>query len=203
MTTAWDDRTKSLLHQGRKVLLVVDPNGLPLAINSKPSKAENFKSRAGTFDMPIPGNFTPVFWTMMMKKGQLAQTMGLQCDPSNPALAKFPTEFHSNWQWWDPVIHSAVMQIDGLPKALLPIVRVVDNFRYNQRLAMIFEVKLGSGSLLVCSSDIVNDLEKRPVARQLRRSLLDYMASPAFQPQVSVSENELENVLLRKPAPVR
>jgi hypothetical protein len=197
LATVWNEPTKALLRDGRKVLLVVARDSLPLAVNTRPTKADNYKSRAGTFTSPIPGNFTPVFWSMMMKRGQLAQTMGVLCDPAHPALAKFPTEFHSNWQWWDPVMRSAVMQIDPLPKPLRPIVGVVDNFRYNQRLAMVFEAKVGNGKLIVCSSDILKDLDQRPVARQLRRSLLDYMAAPAFSPVVPVSEAALDKVLLK------
>jgi len=34
-----------------------------------------------------------------MKHRQVSKTMGILCDPANPALAEFPTEFHSNWQW--------------------------------------------------------------------------------------------------------
>lgn len=201
VSTALDENTKALLRKGGKVLVIADPKELPPALNSKPGAAEAYKSRSGTFDVPIPGNFTPVFWTMMMKTGQLAQTMGLLCDPKHPALAGFPTEFHSNWQWWDPVMQSTVLQIDVLPRELVPIVGVIDNFRYNQRLAMIFEAKVGSGKLLVCSSDINTTLDKRPVARQLRRSLLDYMASSLFEPPVKISEEALDRVLLRSPKP--
>ncbi len=42
---------------------------------------------------------------------------------------------------------------------------------------MIFEAKVGKGKLLVSSADLENNLEKRIVARQLRKSILDYMAS--------------------------
>ena len=127
--------------------------------------------------------------------------MGLLCDPANPALSQFPTDSHSDWQWWDPVMSSAVMRVDPLPKALRPIVQVIDNFRDNHRLAMVFEVKVGAGRLLVCSSDITKNLESRPVARQLRYSLLQYMGSRLFNPDVPASENDLDKVLLAKPTP--
>lgn len=198
LVKAWDEKSKSLLREGKTVFLVVDPQSLPFAVNTKPKKEDGYKSRAGTFDMPIPGNFTPVFWTMMMKKGQFAQTMGLLLDPKHPALAEFPTESHSNWQWWDPVMKSSVMQLDALPPDLTPIVRVIDNFRYNQRLGMVFEAKVGPGKLLVSSSDLVSDLEKRPAALQLRNSLLSYMGSANFQPSTEAKEEALDKVFLRK-----
>ena len=87
------------------------------------------------------------------------------------------------------------MRLDGLPQAMRPCVAVVDSYTENRRLALVFEAKFGAGRLLVCSIDVVSDLEKRPVARQLRRSLLDYMAGPIFQPDVPVSEQELATLL--------
>ena len=199
VATAWNESTKALLREGRKVLLTVDPASLPPVINPNPTVhdvGKSSSSREGVLSAPIPGNFTPVFWSPVMKKQQLAQTMGLLCDPANPALAQFPTDFYSDWQWWDPVMSSAVMRVDPLPKALRPIVQVIDNFRDNHRLAMIFEVKVGEGRLLVCSSDITKNLDSRPVARQLRYSLLHYMSSGLFNPDVPASEGDLDKVLL-------
>jgi hypothetical protein len=204
VASAWNEQTKTLLRQGHKVLLVVDPSSLPPLVNPNPvvrDVGKSSSSREGVLSVPIPGNFTPVFWSPVMKHQQLAQTMGLLCDPANPALAQFPTDFHSDWQWWDPVMSSSVMCVDPLPKALRPIVQVIDNFRDNRRLAMVFEVKVGEGRLLVCSSDITKNLESRPVARQLRHSLLEYMGSGLFNPDVPASEDALDKVLLANPSP--
>jgi len=202
LATEWNEQTKKLLRSGHKVLLAVDPTSLPPIVNSNPivhDVGKSSSSREGQLNIPIPGNFTPVFWNPVMKHQQLAQTMGLLCDPANPALAQFPTDFHSDWQWWDPVMSSAVMRVDLLPKALRPIVWVIDNFRDNHRLAMVFEVKVEDGRLLVCSSDITKHLESRPVARQLRYSLLQYVSSGLFNPDVPVSEEDLDKVLLANP----
>ena len=202
LATVWNEQAKMLLRMGHKVLLAVDPTSLPPLVNPNPivhDVGKSSSSREGLLSAPIPGNFTPVFWSPVMKHQQLAQTMGLLCDPANPALAQFPTDFHSDWQWWDPVMSSAVMRVDPLPKALRPIVQVIDNFRDNQRLAMVFEVKVGEGRLLVCSADITKNLESRPVASQLRYSLLQYMSSGTFNPDVPASEDDLDKVLLANP----
>jgi hypothetical protein len=143
----------------------------------------------------IPGTFTSVFWNSLMKSRQVSKTMGILCDPANPALADFPTEFHSNWQWWDIVMKSSAVRLDSLPAALRPIVKVVDSPHENRRLAMIFEAKVGSGRLLFCATDIISDLESRPVARQLRLSLLKYMASPMFYPDVDISVGDIEIII--------
>jgi len=174
VATQWDAAVRDALQKGGTVLL------LP--------KADALKE-------PVPGTFTPVFWNVLMKNTQVSKTMGLLINPADPALAGFPTDFYSDWQWWDPVMRSPAMRLDGLPQAIRPCVAVVDAYADNRRLALVFEAKFGAGRLLVCSVDIVSDLEKRPVARQLRRSLLDYMAGPMFQPDVPVSERELSTLL--------
>ena len=143
----------------------------------------------------VPGTFTSVFWNSLMKHRQVSKTMGILCDPANPALAEFPTEFHSNWQWWDPVMKSSAVRLDSLPAALRPIVGVVDSPHENRHLAMVFEAKVGSGRLLFCATDIITDLESRPVARQLRLSLLKYMDSPMFYPDVEISAGDLAEIM--------
>ena len=46
---------------------------------------------------------------------------------------------------------------------------------------------MGRGRLVVATFDLENRLAERPAARQLRRSLLDYMSGPRFQPAVDVA----------------
>lgn len=174
IATRWDAAVRETVQQGGTVLL------LP--------KADALKD-------PVPGTFTPVFWNVQMKHTQVSKTMGLWVNSADPALAGFPTDFHSDWQWWEPVMNSSAMRLDGLPHALRPCVVVIDCYTENRRLALVFEAKFGQGRLLVCSVDIEKDLENRPVARQLRRSLLDYMAGPMFQPDVPVREQELATLL--------
>jgi hypothetical protein len=171
---ALDRATSDALAAGRSVLLVPDAKDV----------------RRG-----VPGTFTTVFWNVQMKHIQVSKTMGLLCDPAHPALAEFPTDFHTDWQWWDPVMRSTAVNLDGRPPALRPIVQVVDNCVDNRRLAMIFEARVSPGRLLVCSMDIVNDLGNRPAARQLRRSLLGYMSGPLFHPDVNLSFEDLNEIL--------
>lgn len=113
--------------------------------------------------------------------------MGILCDPNHPALADFPTEMHSNWQWWDICKNATTMDLDSLQNNLQPIVRMVDNFYKNRNLGLLFEAKVGKGKLLLCSSDLAKNLNSRPVACQLRYSLLKYMESDEFNPKEEVS----------------
>lgn len=162
----WSPEVEAILRQGGTLLLVLT---------------------TATAKQAVPGTFTPVFWNVQMKHHQVAKTMGLLCDSAHPALAGFPTEFHSNWQWWDPIMRGCALPIDHLPAAIRPIVRVIDSFTENRNMALIFEAKVGPGKLLVCATDILTDLESRPVARQLRQSLLTYMAGPLFHPDGEIS----------------
>ncbi|MFT3829988.1 MAG: hypothetical protein QM691_09825 [Opitutaceae bacterium] len=141
----------------------------------------------------IPGRFVPVFWSPVHFPEQPG-TMGLLCDPAHPALREFPTDAHSDWQWWDPVLRSRAVIVDGID--VQPIVRVIDNFKRNHSLAGVFEAWVGPGRLLFCAMDITNDLERRPVARQLRTSLLHYLDSDAFQPTATLSPEQLAALVL-------
>ncbi len=138
----------------------------------------------------LNGVFPTVFWSPVHFSAQAASvTMGLLCDPAHPALRDFPTDFHSDWQWWEPVVRSKTIVIDNLP--VTPLVRVIDNFTQNRALANIFETRVGPGRLLFCAIDINADLATRPAARQLRRSLLRYAASDAFAPAPALTSGQL------------
>jgi hypothetical protein len=48
--------------------------------------------------------------------------------------------------------------------------------------------------LIVASADLESDLASRPAARQLRRSLIEYMASQEFAPKTSITPADLETI---------
>jgi hypothetical protein len=135
--------------------------------------------------------FSSIFWNTSWTDKQPPHTLGIVCDPAHPALAEFPTEFHSNWQWWDPIFHGNAMLLDRLPASINPIVRVIDDWFTNRRLALIFEANVLSGKIIVCSVDLFEDLENRPVSRQLLFSLQKYMASSAFHPATDLAIEEI------------
>jgi hypothetical protein len=135
----------------------------------------------------------PVFWSPVHFTNQPG-TMGILCDPEHKALEYFPTDYHSDWQWWDLNINSVVFKIDDMPKDLKPIVQVIDNFSRNQKLATIIELKTGKSNMIICSMDLTSNLDLRPQAKQLRYSLLQYMKSGNFKPEVEVQLEQLENL---------
>ena len=143
----------------------------------------------------LEGKFLPVFWSPVHFPKQ-AGTMGLLCNPKHPALADFPTEMNSDWQWWNLVKRSRVMVIDSIP-AVTPIVESVDNFVSNRRLAQIFEAKVGKGRLIMSSIDLLTDGEL-PEIRQMRYSLTNYMLGKDFQPAATLTEADLRSLWLEK-----
>ncbi len=139
--------------------------------------------------------FTPIFWNTAWTGGQAPHTLGLLCDPTHPALAAFPTESHTTWQWWDLIHRAEAMVLDAMPPDLRPIVQVVPDWFEPKRLGLVFEAKVGEGRLLVTSIDLESDLETRPVARQMRHSLLRYAASEAFAPKHTVTLEQVRGLV--------
>ena len=66
----------------------------------------------------IEGKFVPVFWSPVHFPNQ-AGTMGVLCNPTHPALADFPTDMHTDWQWWDLNINSTTLVVDSLQGGVL------------------------------------------------------------------------------------
>ena len=156
----WEE-AKRALAAGRKVIL------LPESVNAAQS---------------LPGKFLPVFWSPVWFPKQQPNTMGILCDPKHPALAQFPTESYSNWQWWDLIESSRTLILNDTPATFRPIVQVIDNFARNNKLGILLEARVGEGQLLLCTIDLPGIMEKQPAARQLLRSLYAYVGSQAFRP---------------------
>jgi len=134
----------------------------------------------------VDGRFAPVFWSPVHFPDQPG-SMGLLINPEHPALANFPTAYYSDWQWWDLVTRSKTMVTDMLPFQPHPIVRVIDNFFKNRNMADILEFRIGGGKLIICSMDIHHNLAERPVARQLKYSLMSYAGGKDFAPIENLS----------------
>ncbi|MBI2302911.1 MAG: hypothetical protein HYU66_28730, partial [Armatimonadetes bacterium] len=137
--------------------------------------------------------FTTVFWGPVMFPNQPG-TMGLMYDPKHPALAAFPSDGYTDWQWYDVLQRARAIVLTDLPRELRPLVQVVDNFVRNDKLALAFECRVGEGRLLVCAADLDHNLASRPAARQLRSSLLAYAASDRFAPDTALTDEQLETL---------
>jgi hypothetical protein len=192
----------------RKVDTVV-PEGVMIARSFGAAKTQEYLAAGGKVLLipklerlphSIKGSFQTDFWCFPMFRRSAERlgievapgTLGFLCDPGTPALAGFPTEYHSNWQWWHLVKNSRPIILDETPAGYRPVVQAIDNFERNHKLGIIFETRAGKGKLLVCAIDLLSHQDK-PEARQLMHSLLRYLDSAVFEP-----EAELDAGLLAK-----
>ena len=131
---------------------------------------------------------TPVFWNIQMTvrpprnpKPRFDAMLGMLCENQHPALQGFPTEAHCDWQWISMVNGVRSVNLTAAPHDLRPIVYAIDDWNRNWRLGVIFECRVGNGRLLVSAIPLDRT---DPVTRQLRASLLDYLAK---DPQLPLS----------------
>lgn len=87
------------------------------------------------------------------------------------------------------------MILDDFPANLKPLIQPIDTWFENRRLALAFETKTIGGKLLVCSIDLKNISEERLVSKQLMLSLLNYMNSESFNPQIEVDISEVSGII--------
>jgi hypothetical protein len=175
---ALDEAAEERLREGGRVVLLVPPE----------------RVRGDALGKVALG-FSSVFWNTAWTSRQAPHTLGVLLDSAHPAFAAFPTEGHSDWQWWYLVSHAGAMILDGLPKELRPTVQVIDDWFTNRRLGLVFEARVGKGRLLATSIDLDGDLEANPVARQMRHSLLRYAASDRFVPAVEVAPDAVRALM--------
>lgn len=126
--------------------------------------------------------FTTPFWSTILFDYQ-PKTMGILCNPSHPLFKDFPTDAWSDWQWWELTANAFSARLNQTKHSYRPILQVIDHPVRNDKLGAIVETAIGKGRLLVCTFDILSNLGKRPVARQLFRSILQYMNSADFTPE--------------------
>lgn len=164
-----------------------------------------FPSKDKHKDQTVGGLFQTDYWNYRMSRTICENldrpvspgTLGILTDPGHPALADFPTEFHTNWQWFPIIKQSYPMILDRLSDDYRPIVQVIDNVERNHKLGLLFEFKVGNGKLLVCMSDL-KAVQDKPEARQFYRSILEYMESSAFAPSYSLSAKDLQDLFTAK-----
>lgn len=177
------DEVLNALKQGGKVLLM-------------PGK-EDCK------EVTVGGLFQTDYWNYRMfksicdriKKPASPGTLGILTNPEHALFNDFPTDFHTNWQWYPIIKNSYPLILDNMPKEYRPIVQVIDNVERNHKLGLVFELNVGGGKLLVCMADL-ETARNTPEGLQFYASLLEYMNSPEFKPAASVSTESLKNLFV-------
>ena len=182
VTSELNNKLFDKLDKGEKVLLI-------------PSR-ESVKKNS------VDGLFPPDFWNYDMFKGISERikkpvspgTLGILTNPEHPLFRHFPTDFHTNWQWFSIIKHSNPLNLNQTAKDYRPIVQVIDNLQRNDKFGLIFEFQVGKGKLLVCMSRL-NEIKNDPAAAQLYRSIVNYMESDAFHPAHTIDAGQLRKLI--------
>jgi hypothetical protein len=156
----WGAEAKAALVEGRKVFLQILP--------------ETYEN---SFRAPWRASVSSP-----LLRGLKNQTMGGLFDVKHPAFARFPTQMYRDFRWYDLASRSVALLLDATPLEYRPIAQMIDNHGENRKLGELFEARVGPGRLLACGFNVWDDLNNRPEARQLLRSLYNYMDSAAFSP---------------------
>ncbi len=176
-------KVAQLLENGAKVLWM--PDSLPYTVD---------------------GLFQTDYWNYRMfkticdnnKKTSSPGTLGILVSPEHPIFSMFPTEMHTNWQWFPVIKESHPLVLDNFGKEYKPIVQVIDNVERNHKLGLIMEWKVGKGKLLVCMSNL-KKASVYPEGRAFFASVLSYMRSQSFCPQQEISVDDLKKKLSEEP----
>ncbi|MEZ0491460.1 sugar-binding domain-containing protein [Kineococcus sp. TBRC 1896] len=140
--------------------------------------------------------FSTVFWNTAWTRNQAPHTLGITHDPSHPLFDGFPSDGHTDWQWWELLHDAGAMVLDGLPTTLRPLVQPIDTWFSARRLGTLFEARVGRGRLVVCTMDVRSDLDDRPVARQFRDGLLRYVSGEHFAPGTTIDPDDVRRLFV-------
>lgn len=136
-----------------------------------------FKSLPSTFRIGMAGRCAGDFATVI-KKG-------------HPALTGMPHDGFCGWQFRRLMEGGRTVQLEaGVP--FDPIIDVASAVKFVIRQASLFEYRVGEGRLLVCSFRFdASD----PAAEWLKRRLVEYAESEAFNPPLALSPEQLRQVI--------
>ena len=150
------------------------------------------------FGNDVRHTFLPVFWNTSWFKMRPPHTTGAYIQKDHPVFRDFPTDEWQNLNWWELTNRTQVMNLSEFPLHYQPIVQPIDTWHVSRKLGMLIEARVLNGRLLMTTMDIKHHLDSRPVARQLRYSILRYMQSPDFLPAVTLGVDVIRHLYERK-----
>ena len=130
-------------------------------------------------------------------------TTGILVNPKHPIFKEFPTEYHSNLQWWELLNRAQVMQFTDFPASFQPTVQSIDTWFISRKIGTLFEANVSNGKLIMTSMDITSNPEERIVARQLFKSIVDYMNSDYFRPENSITLSQISDLFTKSAGKVK
>ncbi|WP_438358370.1 exo-beta-1,4-galactosidase [Bacteroides oleiciplenus] len=141
--------------------------------------------------------FTPVFWNTSWFKMRPPHTTGILVNPKHPLFRQFPTEYHSNLQWWELLNRANVMQFTDFPADFQPTIQSIDTWFVSRKIGMLFEANVLNGKLMMTTMDLATDTDRRIVARQMHKAVLDYMNSDYFRPQFTIEPERVSDLFTK------
>ena len=169
VTRTLDDKTLAFVESGGRLLLVADHS-----------------------DQTTPVYFSTPTW--LPSYG--IDTCGALINNRHPALADFPTESHSDWQWFSLLHHArGLMNNDRIPSPV-PVVQAIDSpFWRGAPILLVGACAVGKGTVVVTSLDLMDHLDTQPSVRQLRYSLQSWLAGSPERPAVVLTGSQLKLLL--------
>ena len=200
ITSDLTDEVAKKLEKGARVLW------MPTTSKNFVASADTISQAGNATPYTVGGLFQTDYWNYRMfkticennKKTVSPGTLGILTNPKHPIFCDFPTEMHTNWQWFPVIKDSHPLVLDNFAKDDKPIVQVIDNIERNHKLGLVMEWKVGAGKLLVCMSDLEKASEY-PEGRAFYESVLSYMRSPEFAPQSEITIANLRKKLKEEP----
>lgn len=164
-----DESTMSALKEGKNVLLLPD-------IKQLEGKNTAFQNH---FWCPIMFRWEPL-------------TMGALVKNQHPAFNYFPSEFYTNWQWWNIISNSVILNLDKTPDSFRPLLQSIDTYDRCLKEGIIFEAKVEKGKLLMACIDFERNIENRPATLQLLFSLKKYVSGNDFNPEQTLTPDYIK-----------
>jgi len=166
------DATIDALANGARVLLILED-----------SKAVGRSDQAFASTL---ARFRPQMWVWGHNLGAYV--------PDHPAMKWFPHSGFSDMQFYRPIDYGRKIVLDDCPFAPDPIVDAIDiptdsGLAYCRKATYLFELAVGRGKLLVTGFNFTEDNLKNLEVRALMKSLVDYAASPEFNPAQQVDKD--------------
>ena len=145
--------------------------------------------------------YLPVFWNTSWFKMRPPHTTGAYIQNTHPVFRDFPTDDWQNLNWWELTNRTQVMNLAEFPKDYQPIVQPIDTWHVSRKLGMLIEARVLKGRLLMTTLPIGKQQtanSQKPVARQLRYSILRYMQSSDFNPSLQLDVDVIRHLFERE-----
>ena len=165
-TRAFDVKTREILQNGGRVYLSPDAD--------KESLPNSIKTQ-----------FTTDFWSVGTFADQEGG-MGQLIDTEHPIFKEFPTDFHTDWQWWIMATKRAVI----LPHPMKTIITEMDSYAFLRPMAQMIEFRCLKGKVLLSTMEL-HKSQQNPDVRALQASIYTYLSGENFEPAEEITEEEL------------